>query len=495
MQKKNRNLFLALIWGAALFASFAQSANAQAIYVRDDDNDYLNTQLEWIATSIVGSNPYQLNIRGGGFLPTGDFNTNTILNWRRNPTQYYNTNHLMQQVMFEIGGCWSGGAGCTKETFGNVAPDEGIGTSTSLFNTNTLVQNAFLGSSGTDKKISLYARAPVPQNLSELISDTKFGALLPEPTQKTVEGFSEKIGVVIADVLKGADQAIKSAAVKSVAAPTSQSALIAWYNRCENGFNPTSTEKNKDGITFKDPEGAYNKEIKSCTTRFDRKHERQDRSLESLLGPLQYSAPKGMAEPPEMGNPLYVRFPDKITNEDDYPIYAAAGFCQNITLNAAPMVDPGPAENNVDYLLNKAMMHETHDSRIVANCWHFFEERVQYTKGKRLEQQAARCKDDYEIRHIIDQKTSDDCQSKGRSVLKARADMAYRLDSPEYIKYLNTLGVTVRAQLMAQALDAPEKFEQSLLLERQIMTSAMAAARSESQTYGRGGSLTDIKKD
>jgi hypothetical protein len=51
--------------------------------------------------------------------------------------------------------------------------------------------------------------------------------------------------------------------------------------------------------------------------------------------------------------------------------------------------------------------------------------------------------------------------------------MAYRLDSQEYISYLNTLGVTTRELLYAQALADQERFEQSLLLERQIMTEAL----------------------
>jgi hypothetical protein len=230
--------------------------------------------------------------------------------------------------------------------------------------------------------------------------------------------------------------------------------------------------------------------------------------LESLLGPLQYKAPNTALL--KMNNPqsdmtvVYVRLPlpdMSINLSPYYPIYAADGFCHNLSQNITPITMP--ASSDVAYkIANTIMLQETFDSKLVANCWHFFEERVQYPDygdvsvadalmDKSLSfklrhyQQASRCADDFYIRHIISLAAYTDCKTNGRSTLKARADMAYRMESTEYLAYLNSLGAATRELIFAQALSEPERFEQSLLLERQIMTEAMFAAKGAPTYLGK----------
>jgi hypothetical protein len=251
MQKKKRNVFLALAWSAFLFASLAQSAHAQAIYVMDNEDDVLNAHLGNIQGGITGGNAKtdqngtlyndNRNVMAflGGLTATADDN--------------YNTNHLLQQVMFEIGGCWTGGNNCTTGAYGSVALDKGIGSSTPYFNTNTILRNAFLGTSATEEKIEADAK---------LLTG---GAKLIIPTQVSKDDSSKvMVGAMMKDVLKNADQAVKSAVAKTIPTPASLAAKdtvneAAWLTRCTNGFNPTDGKKMLPGTTtVADREGQVN---------------------------------------------------------------------------------------------------------------------------------------------------------------------------------------------------------------------------------------------
>jgi hypothetical protein len=179
---------------------------------------------------------------------------------------------------------------------------------------------------------------------------------------------------------------------------------------------------------------------------------------------------------------IFVRFTQTVTQAgaNYYPIYEAAGFCQNVSLKAYPESDPikpfpkGSSDVTNWAIASEKVWRESVDGKVVGNCWHFFEERIQYPANTLPHaQQENRCKNDFQNLHIISSYAYQMCQQLGRSSLQARADMAYRLDSQEYISYLNTLGVTTRELLYAQALADQERFEQSLLLERQIMTEAL----------------------
>ncbi len=512
MQKKNKNLLLTLASSAVLFASLAQAAHAQAIYVRDDDDDVLNYHLGNIQGGITGN-----SIKGQdatGFLFDYNYNTNAFLSYTQPADANYNTNNMLRWIMSEVGGCYTQDDPTTCSTghiFGSATSTKGRGVATSYFNTNTILRNSFLGSSGTEINVVNYALGPAPDsrtNVTALVNNAKngpFGALLVSPTQikdvteaGTDVGVTATIGTAMWDMLRTIEMSWKSATARTVGDPRVTAIGEAYVKRCENGFNPTYaqtiTVTDVDPTTGEsfppvqepiDPEGYLNSRMSTCKSGYSKKYVRTDRSLESLLGPLQYIAPNDMAPATTGEGRVNVRLPSKLNSDKYAPIYAAAGFCQNITQNASPLLITSETKEDATDVLNKAMLHETHDSRLVANCWHFFEERVQYPDGvgRHLAQQN-RCKVDHEIRHIISAQALTDCETNGRSTLRARADMAYRMDSFEYINYLNTLGVTVREQLMAAALDAPERFEQDLLIERHIMTGAMAAARSKAMTYG-----------
>jgi hypothetical protein len=278
------------------------------------------------------------------------------------------------------------------------------------------------------------------------------------------------------------DALAKTMAPLPTYSPTSPSAFLTVANqefayRCSFGFNPTKTT---------DPEGQINK-ILGCATQKDA-HVRQDRSLASLLDPIQYYADPSMVVPTSsaatMGalTTVVPRF-SAPSADKYYPIYAAAGFCQNLSQHAfvylsTPTTSSSPSVAQVAFL----PLQEAAESRILANCWAFFEERVAYpssSAGSPLGSslyltQKARCAVDY-ANHIIDDAAYGDCVQNGRSELKARADMAYRYNSAAYVSYLQSLGAAPAATIFAMSLGDPEKFEQSLLIERQIMTEAMSS--------------------
>jgi hypothetical protein len=261
------------------------------------------------------------------------------------------------------------------------------------------------------------------------------------------------------------------------------------------GFNPTFDKTNP--LRDSSAEAISNVFVIDAKCKTDNTvFVRADRSMESLLSPLQYKAPTFMNSP-ELGG-HFSRFPSPpsrfsipfLTTSDlavYSPIYAAAGFCQNLALKSYPEAHPVKVyPQGIDKpeaafpLMAEKVWRETIDNKAVSNCWHAFEERVQYPRGMkqaiyqtRYQQQVKRCENDYKNLHLINADQWSDCQNNGRSTIKARADMAYRLDNTEYLAYLNTLGITTRQILYAQALADQETFEQTLLLERKAVTRSM----------------------
>jgi hypothetical protein len=290
----------------------------------------------------------------------------------------------------------------------------------------------------------------------------------------------------LADAQSMAKQAQSSAMARSVIPPTATAAAWAFQNRCRNHFNPTWDKQVGDLPPF-DPEAKINNiSAFKCSGQKD-DFVRQDRSLESLLAPLQYVAPKDMADTKSQnGVPdWFIRFHTELTDKKYLPIYAAAGFCQNIAMYALPMLSPQPSSGPGDNIrvANAATVIESLGSGVVANCWHFFEERVAYPADsagykERHDAQYARCEADYK-KHIINSDALGKCNTDGRSTLKALADVAYRADSKDYTTYLQTLNSSTQEMILALAQGDMFKFEQGLILERQIMTEAMATANRQ----------------
>jgi hypothetical protein len=327
-------------------------------------------------------------------------------------------------------------------------------------NVNSLLQNALMGPSATG-----------PQYLFATSTGDAMGAIIAMPGSNSA----------LADMMDASDRSVDSAVAKSahfaadalrIGRPTMENdGVRAFRFRCDIGFNPTYDRR------MNDPESDIVLAKSPNCNRSRRAWARRDRSLESLLAPLQYLAPANM-QAPTPGSPLYYRFSTDRFEDEDLPVAAAASFCQNIALKAYPEVPKTTGTISYD-VANTIVYRESVDGRVIANCWHFFEERVQYRGGmtERAYQdahdaQVARCTDDWN-KHIISTDDLNSCRTNGRSLLKARADVAYRMNSPTYITYLNTLGVATRETIMAQALGEPERFEQNLLLERQIMTESM----------------------
>ncbi|MDD3371110.1 MAG: hypothetical protein PHE27_04710 [Alphaproteobacteria bacterium] len=362
------------------------------------------------------------------------------------------------------------------------------------YNTNSLLQNSLLGPSGTGLR-----------NLTTVSTGSTMGAVLSMPLTSSggvssannalvdLEGAASRSTLVgqlrtghkpdtsyVSSLMSSISTIIGSSSFQST--PTIRNDPSRAFDfKCNVGFQPAWSDEYDD-------ESKIVRVANSECSKGREKNFRKDRSLEALLGPLQYAAPPDMADPkdPTSTTPLYTPFGfgDGGAYDDFIPIVAAANFCMNIAYTAYPKV---PAVNDQTRLqtLFQLAYRESIDGRVVANCWRFFEERVQYGSSSsgsattaaasfsaRHDQQVARCLDDYN-KHIISEAAYTDCRENGRSTLKARADVAYRMNSPTYIHYLNTLGVATRELILAQAMGEPERFEQNLLLERQIMTQAL----------------------
>ncbi|MFA5041714.1 MAG: hypothetical protein WC464_08795 [Bdellovibrionales bacterium] len=471
MKNRDKTMLSVLALAELLLVSFPSGASAQSIYVQDvEKDDELNQNLSEIQFYINGNSRYL----PGGVGVSDKYNTNYLLGGGKDGSPDWNTNSMISQVVYELGGPYST-AGALP--FGKVTSTEGKGTQTQFFNTNTILHNAFLGSSASEEYIGKTYNV-----------DTKQGALIQEPVMDKATG----LGKSGTDVVSNATQAQKSATARFIDPPNSTQLGAVFRYRCQNKLNP---------VKAPDPEGRFIASAKTtsnldCAEQNDT-YVRRDRTLEALLGPLQYVAPEEM-KPPETGaGETYVRFKNPVANEKYYPIYAAAGFCQNISLYAFSNAPSSANSTTAMQISNMMANQEALDSKLTANCWHFFEERVAYPKAvseTRNKAQAERCEEDYSVRHVIDKETKMTCQSEGRSTLKARFDMAYRMDSPEYVSYLNTLGAAVRAQLMAMALADAERFEQSLLMERQIMTGALTAANRTPIDLSGVSATTSISK-
>ncbi len=455
MKKRDLIALSVLAVAGGVLVSSPRPALAQSIYVQDTETgDELNQNLNEIQFYINGSSRQFPHMEEGLVKAGPTYNTNYLLSGETPGSKKYNNNNLLQEIMFEVGGPYPATA---TDNYSSSSSGPGAGTATSYFNTNILLRNAFLGPSGMDGNIALESKGAI------------LGSLIKAPT---LDG-TTKLGSITADIIGNEELAQKSASAKFIDSPSNQVGVL-FKIRCNGKFTPTK-EDDAEGKFISKARTSDNLE---CSNQDDT-YVRRDRSLESLLGPMQYVAPKDMDPPTSGAGETYDRFGSTTPTELTYPTFAAAGFCQNISAYYFADTPSKAGKNDAMDVSNKMAIQESIDSRIVANCWHFFEERVQYRHGDQLTKQAKRCTDDYEIRHIIDKKTSDDCQAGGRSSLRARYDMAYRMDSPEYITYLNTLGAAVRAQLVAQAYADAERFEQSLLLERQIMTQALTAVRRE----------------
>ncbi|MDD3028810.1 MAG: hypothetical protein PHS57_00805 [Alphaproteobacteria bacterium] len=399
MQKKT--FFVSLVATGILSASIALPAKADSIWVIDDYSERSFNELQYLFGAVAG-----------------DENSPAT-------SSTYNTNHLLQEILGELGG----------------ATENGKGTASSVFNTNALLATSFLGRYGND-----------PAN----------GYLNPDALLVLDPALSGA-GLVDGSVLASTAQDDARMRYSKTAGDTEAATTLFDFS-CKSGFLLTS-DAFSEGTAIK----------KKCAIT-DSDRVGRDRSMESLLGPIQYLAPTAMAAPSDATS-VYVRFNAEI-NATYTPIYAAAGFCQNIAQNSRVPVNVN-AKLEKPTVVGYAFL-ESRDSHIAANCWRFFEERVQYPEGmpgilaQRHEAQKNRCQVDYQ-NHIISAAALADCQSNGRSALKARADRAFRLDSEEYVNYLNTLGITTREMLISSALDAQEPFEQHLLLERQIMTESLLA--------------------
>ena len=464
MKSQNKIALSALALTGVLFAAFPPLARAQSIYIQDiETTDELALNLAEIQYFLNGNSRY-----APGGIPASDT---------------YNTNHLSEQVMFELGGPYFNPAvtlPAYAAPFANFALDVGIGsasdssvaTNGGFFNTNTLLQNALLGTSAKGVMIG-----------TAYIGSTQPGGMLNVTPDVTMLGTQE--------VIKWTQMESN----QKLLPPTLAALQYQWNWRCKNDFNP---------VYPLDPEGKLNSDAdcKSLGSGNDQ-HWREDRSLSSLLDPLQYPAPdQSFMYLPNTGGHIiytvgrdtsmgwdsyvYLRFQKKVADATGpakakdgsdayYPIYAADSFCENLGMQIFASLSSNIDKSApMNYVGDLAMM-ESIDSKIVSNCWKFFEERVQYPPGyPQHATQENQCKADYENLHIITQAKYNDCKTQGRSNLKSRADRAYRLDSEEYIRYLNTLGVATKETLIGMALGEPEKFEQSLLLERQIITETMS---------------------
>jgi len=381
------------------------------------------------------------------------------------------------------------------------------------YNTNSLIQDSLLGETGAGL-MTLYTKNygnPLGSEYADPDGnwpDTGYhikGAMIGLPILRTI---SSSLGIAVeasgatddfattAFIAMGAAKA-RSAFVDSLPTLKDDHIMGAFRFRCLNGFNPSIN------AVPDDPEALLVEAVRGgLACNQVNTLVRSDRSMESLLGPIEFSAPTDMVLAPspsfEMLDVnmsahtdvltdagLYVRFAAYIGGSSSAaktlygPIFAAAGFCMNVSQKAFPDVPATSTGPNVG-VANEIAWRESVDNRTVSNCWRFFEERVKYPAGmtdrfgqRRHDSQVARCADDYEHRHLISYADFTKCQEEGRSNLRARYDMAYRLDSPEYIAYLNEIGVAPRDMLMGMALGDAERFEQSLLLERQIMTESL----------------------
>ncbi|MDD4615512.1 MAG: hypothetical protein PHW76_00090 [Alphaproteobacteria bacterium] len=353
------------------------------------------------------------------------------------------------------------------------------------YNNNSLLQNALLGSSGTG-----------PTALTTTSSGTATGAVLWVGSTSYVPNINGNIystmdnngtiqnlfvnqvarAVSIAKPLHYSDTKIYNDGVE-VPDTMANDPARAFAFRCDMGFNPNWGDTNAKGNVI-DVESGLVLSINPKCGKDNHDNVRKDRQLNSLLNPVQFVAPTDMKEPLN-GAPGYYRF-DKRVKRADHAKYvdliAAASFCTNVSLKAYPDV---PSSTDTLGTVTKVMYRETIDSKIVSDCWQFFEERVAYPKGSSgsfaiiYEHQHALCTEDYN-KHIISESQLKACEANGRSALQARRDLAYRAYSPVYVAYLNTLGVQTRELILAQAMGEVERFEQTLLMERQIMTEAMA---------------------
>jgi hypothetical protein len=235
---------------------------------------------------------------------------------------------------------------------------------------------------------------------------------------------------------------------------------------------------------------------------------RWDRSLESLLGPLQYLAPDYMKLPTtsEDSTKPYARFGEytKMPDNKYVPIYAAAYFCMNLNMYALGALEGSSALAKMHAVetSQQIIIQETLDSKSVANCWRFFEERVQYpvepaddNAKKRHDAQEKRCQYDFQNLHIITLEQYKDCKTNGRSELQARFDMANRIYSEEYQqKFIKYLGATQRAIIIGLAMAEAEQFQQTLLMQRQIMSTVMASTRAGPIDFNTGLSF-EVKRE
>lgn len=409
--------------------------------------------LRAIYLALTGATPGEINLGTYNF---AHYNTNYLLGGGNIAARDYNLLYLVGGPMDHTG----------VDRQPNAIKDP------VTYNTNSLLQNAFMGdsASGFERVFETYMYEELPEN----------GALVGiDLGEGEVETGERNVNLIMYDRLLTGERAIYDGAVRSafpVAGGNQEEATTevqlqrAYFNfRCINGFNP---------YNLLDDEGQLNVREANCLQR--PAHVRKDRTLNSLLEPLQYLAPPEMpmAEASLHANePTYVRFPEPITavGEEYYPIYAAAGFCMGLMYASQTHV-PSLTQQNAAPTLNATAWRETIDGKMSSDCWHFFEERVQYgADSARVRDhytQYMRCVADRSF-HIISEGELEYCEEYGRSSLKARADAAYRAYSQEYLNYLNTLGVVTRELLLASALTDAEKFEEYLMLERQIMSAVM----------------------
>ncbi|MDR3424355.1 MAG: hypothetical protein P4M13_04660 [Alphaproteobacteria bacterium] len=246
------------------------------------------------------------------------------------------------------------------------------------------------------------------------------------------------------------------------------------YQQCKL-FGPSNTS---------DPQASALKALCGNNLSAPAAHARQDRTSESLFGPLQFDyMPNSM----NLTNGVYSAAPITTTPGTDgqWKYAAALTYCQHVS-RAQPKPPQAPSDNHATTTMITAMGQavdaEARSSQGAGGCYAFFTERVRYGQSNDFsglhKQQADRCAADFAA-HIISTAENTDCQTNGRSTLQADQDMAYRIKSPDYLSdVVAKLEWANGAQegALSRAMNDEETFQQRLILERQTLAQTTAAA-------------------
>lgn len=240
--------------------------------------------------------------------------------------------------------------------------------------------------------------------------------------------------------------------------------------------------------------GKANK-LLGCSDPLSGQNARAARTMSAVIGPLQYLVPPNMVTPTTAPGG-YKPFGDNPpTDKLYYPILAAQGFCQYITPTSSSIPVSDKANVGTLAVLNEGR-RQALSSAGPDTCWAFFAERLQVPSNVTdtalqaiYTEQAQLCMVHNES-HIINDAALADCKTNGRSTLKAQYDVAHRL-TPDYKDtYLVTVDANTRALIMEQLFDAPERFTQRLMQERQMLERAVSSTQSGSSGGSRVNSVS-----